>query len=1014
MQKAACLGRYAFHKPTPSYSVKQFFLTFFAFSLTLSLMAQGPIRLKGSITDNQGKALSGVTVSVKGSSTGASTGTDGTFELSVPDSRSVLVISSVGYESQEITVGNKTSISVQLLPTEKQLSTVVVVGYGTQRKADVTGATSTVTAKDLNAGIINNPLQAVQGKVSGLVIGSPNSDPTNNRPTIRLRGTSSLNASNEPLIVIDGVPGAALNSVAPEDIERMDVLKDASASAIYGSRAANGVILITTKRGRGGRAQIEYNSYVGFAQVTKNPDALSASEWRQQLKEHNVSGQDYGANTDWFKVLEQTAVSNNQSLAISGGTDKFTYRGSLVYLDQPGVVKYSGFNRTNARLNITQKALNDRLEIQILASQQIANKKYSDYQAFNSAMRLNPTYPVYNADGSYFQVQGLFETDNPLARLAQITNEGREKQTLLNAKASLEVVKGVKLSVNGAINNFNGLYGNFVPSTWHGFGNNSSRASRNAREMLDKLIETTVSYAKTTERSNFNVLFGHTYQKVANEGFGASNRDFPDIFSYNNLGAGNAGAGGATNRVVNSFKSEYILASFLGRINYIFNNKYLLTANLRRDGSSRFGRNNRYVVFPSVSAGWRISQENFMKKASIVNDLKLRVGYGLTGQQEGIADYASRQLYGPSGSFYNNGSFAIAYTFSQNANPDLKWETSAMANIGVDFSLFQSRLSGSIEWYDKDTRDVLFNYPIAIGSRYGSDSLTATTGNILANVGRINNRGVEVSLNYDVIRRAKLTWSTTFNFAYNRNKIISLSNELFKYNSSNPILYGGFGSGEGGVAQPSVLQEGYPVGEFFGPRFIGFTENGQYKWQDNGGGGNDPYGKDRTYLGSPQPKVTLGWSNGFNYGNFSLNFLIRGSLGQKVANGNRLFFVNPNRFPGYNLLQESFSSGIGVGVSPVWSSLWIEDGSFIRLDNFRLGYDISALKRFVKNSEVYVSGQNLFLITGFKGIDPEARTGAFQDIYGSSDININLSPGVIPINFYPVQRSVALGLSVTL
>ena len=975
--------------------------------------AQNAIPVRGKINNDEGNPLSGVSVSVKGSNAGATTGTDGTFSITVPAKNSVLVVSYVGYEEQEISVGNQTNLSIQLVPNDKQLAAVVVVGYGTQKKADVTGAVSTVTAKDLNAGIVNNPLQAVQGKVSGLVIGSANSDPTNNRPTIRLRGTSSINASNEPLIVIDGVPGVGLNSVAPEDIERVDVLKDASAAAIYGSRAANGVILITTKRGKNGKTVVEYNTYVGVSKVTKNPDALNADEWRQKLKEKNVTGQDYGSNTNWFEALEQTAVSNNQSLAVSGGSDKFSYRGSLVYLNQPGIVTYSGFNRTNARINVTQKALDDRLEIQILASQQIANKKFSDYQAFNSAMRLNPTYPMYNDDGTYYQVQGLFETDNPLARLAQITNEGREKQTLLNAKISLEVIDGLKVAVNGAMSNFSSLNGYFIPSTWKGFGNNTAQANRSTRDLIDKLVETTVSYGKTISASTFNILVGHTYQKVTNEGFRAANRDFPDIFSYNNLGSGNAGAGGATNMTMSSYKSEYLLASLLARLNYSFDNKYLLTANLRRDGSSRFGKNNRYVVFPSVSGGWRISQEAFMQDVHFVNDLKLRIGYGVTGQQEGIADYASRQLYGPSGSYFNNGTFSTAYTFSQNANPDLKWETSSMTNVGIDFSLFSSRLSGSVEWYNKNTSDVLFNYPIAIGSRYGSDSLTATTSNILANVGKINNRGLEVSLSYDVLRNGKLNWQSTFNAAFNKNKVVSLSNDLFTYNTSNPILYGGFGSGEGGIASTSVLQEGYPIGEFYGPRFTGFDANGQYQWQDNGGGGNDPFGKDRTYLGSPQPKATLGWSNNFSYGNFDLSFLLRGSFGQKVANGNRLFFVNPNRFPGYNLLKEAFTTDIGVGVSPVWSSLWIEDGSFLRLDNFRLSYGIPTWRKYIKNADVYVSGQNLFLITKFKGIDPEARTGASQDVYGGSDISTNLSPGVIPINFYPVQRSIAVGLSVT-
>lgn len=963
------------------------------------------IEITGTVLDESGRPLPGANVLELGTSNGVSADFDGMFVIDVSSANAILEVSYMGYQTLKIEVVGRSNIDIQMELDAAQLDEIVVLGYSTQKKADVTGATATITASELNSGIVNNPLQAIQGKVAGLTIGSANSDPTNNRPTIRMRGTSSLSANSEPLIVIDGVLGASLNSVAPEDIERVDILKDASSSAIYGSRGANGVIVITTKRGETGKVQIDYNTYAGMSWVTKNPDMLSADEWRKQLKEESVTGQDYGASTDWFKLLEQTAVTNNHSVAISGGTDKFNYRGSLVYLDQPGVVKYSGYDRLNARLNLTQKTFNDRLEIQLLISHQTANKHFSDYQAFNSAQRLNPTYPVYNPDGTYFQVQGLFETDNPLARLAQITNEAEEKQTLINAKVSLEVIKGLWIRVNASTNNNHGLAGEFTPSSWNGFGNNTASAQRNTYQTNDQLIETNLNYVTSLGKSNLAFLAGYSYQIVTNEGFEAGNRDFPDIFGYNNLGAGNAGAGGATNRTVSSYKAEAKLAGLMARLEYAFDDKYLLTANIRRDASSRFGANQRAGVFPSVSLGWRLMEESFMEDITIINNLKLRAGYGVTGNQGGISDYAARQLYGPSGSFYNNGSFSTAYTFSQNANPDLKWETSAMTNIGLDFSLFKSRITGVFEWYNKDTKDLLFNYPIAIGSKYGTDNLTATSGNILANVGRVNNRGVELSLTYDVLGNKAFQWETTVNFAHNKNKIVSLSNEFFNYDTDNPIIYGGFGSGEGGISATSVVQEGYPIGEFYGPQIAGFSDEGGYIWEDNGGGGTDPFGKDRTYLGSPQPKLNLGWSNYLSYRDFSLSFLFRGSLGQKVANGPRLFFENPNRFPGYNLLKSSFSSPIGEGVPPTWSSLWVENASFVRLDNIRLGYKIPVPKQYIRNCEVYLSGQNLLLITGFQGIDPEARIGG-------SDLGTNLSPGVIPINFYPVQRSLILGLSI--
>lgn len=972
--------------------------------------------LTGKVTSAEdGSELPGVSILVVGTSNGTQTAADGTYKISVT-SGSKLRFTSVGMISQEIDITNQTTLDVTLQPNSQSLSEVVVVGYGTQRKADVTGATATVTSKDFNAGVLNNPLQAVQGKVSGLVISAPNSDPTNNRPTIRLRGTSSLSANSEPLIVIDGVAGAPLNSVAPEDIQSVDVLKDASAAAIYGSRGANGVIIVTTKKGSAGRTSVEYSGYISMGKEVRRPGFLTPDEFRAKLTEQNVTGQDYGASTNWLDQVTRTSWTQNHSVAVSGGAEKFSYRGSLVYLDQPGIIKNSGFNRINARLNLVQKALDDRLEIQLLLSHQTNNKKFVDYGALRSAVRFNPTQPIYNADGTFNQPQGQFEVENPLARLMQLTNEGKERQTLLNAKASYEIVKGLKVGVNASQSTFDYLYGFFIPSYFRGSGNSISRARRETQEVLDRLIESTVNYSNTIDKHNFSVLLGHTYQKVSNEGFGAEHRNFPDAFGYNNLEAGNDNADGSTNRRVNSYKSEAILVGLIGRLNYSYNEKYLLTANIRRDGSSRFGANNRWGWFPSVSAGWRLIEEDFIKSSNLFSDLKLRAGYGVTGNQDGIADYAARRLYGSQGSYYTNGGFQTAYFYSQNPNPDLKWETSAMTNVGVDFGFMKGRLTGSLEFYYKDTRDLLFNYPVAIGSRYGSQQIVAGTNNVLANVGRVTNKGVELALDFQAISKQDFEWRTTLNLAHNTNKIVSLSNDLFQYNSNSPLLYGSFGSGQGGIASPIVLQEGYAIGTFYGPRVTGFNDRGEYIYQDFGGGGTQPAGADRTYLGNAQPKLTLGWQNNFTYKNWDLSFFFRGSLGQKVANGMYIYFANPNRFPGENLLKDAFTTGIGKGVSSAWSDLWLEDASFVRLDNFRLGYRIPGLKKVLQNAQVYVSGQNIFVITKYRGADPEVRTGDSRSQYGSiSDDNraVNLSPGVDPVSYYPRARTLVAGVSLT-
>jgi iron complex outermembrane receptor protein len=701
----------------------------------------------------------------------------------------------------------------------------------------------------------------------------------------------------------------------------------------------------------------------------------------------------------------------------------------------------------------------------------VSHKNYVDYFSFLLAGRINPTFPIYNDKGTYLQpgvvgedvfngsrIPGGFEIENPVARMRQLTNQAREKQTLGNLKIFLEPVTGLRLGANGSINTFNYLYGFFRPAAWRANGNSTSFAYRSQREVTDRLLELTAQYARSAGPHDFTVLGGYTYQKLANEGLSAGNRGFPDLFGYNNLGAGNFNTDNSTNREVGSYRSEAILVGFIGRINYNFNDKYLLTANIRRDGSSRFGQNNRWGWFPSVSAGWRLKQEGFMQNATFIDDLKLRAGYGVTGNQEGIADYASRLLYsaidprtGTTSFYFTNGGFQTAYQFSQNANPDLKWETSAMANVGLDFAFLNNRLNGSLEFYNKETRDLLFNYTVAIGTKYGSEQLTAVTANILANVGKINNRGVELSLDYLALDKGDFQWRTNVNLAHNRNRIESLSSGIFQYNAANPRLYGDLGSGQGGIARPVALVEGRPVGQFYGPVFKGFDTRDvnapQYIWEDFGGGGKDPSGRDRTFLGDANPNLVFGWGNTFSLKSFDLSFLLRGAVGHQIVNGPYIYSANPNRFPSNNVISDAFTTGIPSGLSSAFSSMWVENGDFVRLDNFRLSYRLPAFWKYLSNASVYIAGNNTFVITGYRGIDPEPKLGVGRDIYGGSqaagigqnrtggaNLNIaeasainaavggsaftgedvtggSLSPGVEQVNYYPKTRSFSFGLS---
>jgi iron complex outermembrane receptor protein len=529
----------------------------------------------------------------------------------------------------------------------------------------------------------------------------------------------------------------------------------------------------------------------------------------------------------------------------------------------------------------------------------------------------------------------------------------------------------------------------------------------------DQLFEATVSYNKTIDKHRFELLGGYTYQQLSNEGFGATNRDFPDVFGYNSLQSGELNTDGTFLGSVFSYKSEAKLDGVLGRASYFYDDKYLLTVNFRRDGSSRFGSANRYGFFPSVSAGWVISEEAFMQNLSFINALKLRVGYGVTGNQDGIADYAPRQLYGTRGRFFSNGGYRFAYDFIQNANPDLQWETSAMTNVGIDFAFLDSRLTGSVEFYNKDTRDLLFNYGIALGSTYSSQNLTAVTNNILANVGQVNNRGVELALEYLVLEKENFQWRTTFNAAHNRNKIISLSNDAFAF-PSDGIRYGGFGTGQGGLQQPSWLQEGFPIGQFIGARSIGISPDGQFQYRSPDGNiVNDASQAELEPIGDAQPRLTFGWGNTFNFKNFDIGFFLRGSLGQKVANGPDIVFGNPTLFPNNNVLRRAFTDYGNITAPPQFSSFYVQDASFVRMDNFNIGYTLPVKNEIIRSARVYLAGQNLFVISKFKGIDPELRTGAPRDIYGGADLGLNLSPGVNEISFYPRTRSFILGVNLS-
>jgi iron complex outermembrane receptor protein len=794
--------------------------------LTLSLFAQQSINITGTVTDTKGEALIGAIVTVKGSTSGTTTDTDGRFSLSAQQG-GVLLISYLGYISQEATVSGDV-IDVALSEDYQALSeiTVVAVGYGTARKSDLTGAITSVSAKDLRKGVISSAEQLLQGKIAGLaVINSNGGDPTSS-PMMRLRGGTSLTASNAPLIVVDGIPGIDINTVQPNEIVSIDVLKDASASAIYGSRGANGIIIITTNRKDGGR-KITYNGFMAVGKA-KNLDILSASEWRAWQEKNgaeNWKEMDYGEDTNWQEELQQTAITQSHNVAFSQGTKSSGFKASLTYLQNEGIMKNSKLDRLTGSLNAYTTGFNDRLRLELGLYTTIDKTDDVDGGILRNSYRINPTIPVFDKDGNYTN-KGWAEhpnaygtsSSNVMESLAARQDEGSRKRLLGYGKAELEIVEGLKGVVNlsyeygnsqNYVYNFSGF--GYPPST-----NNS--ADRSIGESAKTQLETYLNYDKTfAELHRVNVMAGYSYLYELNEGFGASRSKFDtDAFLWNNLGAGTD----FKQADVSSYKNDSKLISLYARVNYGFDSKYLLTATVRRDGSSKFGKNHKWGVFPSLSAAWRITQEEFMDATSDwLQSLKLRVGYGVTGNQSGVSSYASLPTLSSSGggsSYYDvtTGTFKPSYGFTRNANPDLKWESTAQTNIGIDFSLF-NRITGTIDWYRKMTSDLLYTYQVPV-----PPYLYRT---ILANVGDLSNTGVEFTLNANIVRSKKFTFDANLTLAHNKQVVEKLSND--KYQLANGMIYAGSLQGMQGLdVRTQVVAEGYPVGTFIGLKSKGIVD----------------------------------------------------------------------------------------------------------------------------------------------------------------------------------------------
>ena len=970
-----------------------------SFCMTGAVFAQKAV-IKGNVVDENGEPIIGANILVKGSTNGTITDINGNYSLEVENAKgAVLQISYIGYNSVEEAIKGRNDVSFKLEPSVVNLGEVVAIGYGTQTRREITGSVANVSEENFNKGVTRDASDLLQGKVAGLTITSGSGDVTRGSQ-IQLRGTSTLQNDQGPMIVIDGVPGGDMSTVSPTDIESISVLKDASSAAIYGSRAAGGVILITTKRGSGSKTQINYDGYITASTVANKPDMLNAQEWRDANKQlgNDVSLYDsYTADTDWFDAMMRTGISQNHSLSLSGGTSKSNYRASYTYMDRNGIARDNWMKRHSFRFQFQQRALNDKLRIGLAGSTTLTDMQMPFADDYILAYNMLPVYPVYNEDGSYFTgANKNYDQGNPVQNQDQNYKKRSNIYFYGQGDVQYTIIEGLTAKVNLYKSRFSSDYSEWQdPQNSRGDDNNGLAVRQN-RTWDRELMEWTANYNKAfgnEEQHKIDAIIGYSWEtnKYADQYAKATD------FAVGSMGADNIQTGNLLKvGNVTSSRNEYKLISMFARAHYSYKEKYMVTATVRRDGSSKFGANNKWGTFPSVSAAWGISQESFMEDAKWINDLKLRAGYGVTGNQDGLQPYKSLELYQASGTYYSNGSQLTAFKVAQNANPNLKWEQTSMLNVGLDFTLFNSRLNGTIEWYSKQTSNMLYTYKVP--------TPTYVYDQIAANVGDMSNKGIEVLLNLDVIRNKNFTWNTSINLAHNKNKITKLSNDLY---STDRVYVGDpWIRGASGVTS-HVVEEGYPVGQFFMLKCDGIDENGKFIIEDINGDGQIT-DDDRTYCGDAQPDLTYGWNNTFSWKNWDASFFIRGTIGNKVLNnpvaayGNNTYISGANAMKNDNLMTTRENSRV--------CSYYIENGSFARLDNMSIGYTFNTKNiDWLEKARVYVAAQNLFVITGYSGLDPEVEN--FRGV--ASDADAGLSPGIEPRNYMPKARSFTFGVNLT-
>lgn len=944
------------------------------------------IKVTGTVKDVNGEVIIGASVVEENTTNGTITDISGNFVLTVSDN-AVVKVSYIGYVAQEVKAVQGKPLNIVLREDTKTLDEVVVIGYGIQRKGDVTSSVASIKSEDFSKGAVKDVGQLIQGKVAGLAITNPSGDPTSGTQ-IKLRGTNTIGGANtDPLVLIDGVPGS-LSTVAPEDVESVDVLKDGSAAAIYGTRGTNGVILITTKQAKGAQINsVEYNGYVSTSQIVKKLDMLTADEFRAMYPT-----EDHGANTDWLEEITRTPLTHVHNLSLQGGNSSTSYIANLNYKSGQGIMLKSGIESFQGRIEILHKMFDGKLQLKfgmIGKKNQFSSTSsagsFNGY-AYRQAILRNPTDPVKNEDGTWYENLNKFEYENPVARLEESTGNVKNTEMRYLGNIIYNPLKDLKLTAMMSYVRSNRNHGyseslEHISALRDGYFGWSSVG---ANTRMEKLFELTALYSKSINDHKFSVLGGYSYNETDYEDMYFANYGFQDDYfgGWHNIGIGSALKLGKAD--ASSSKSTTNLVGFFGRATYSYLDKYLLMASLRYEGASQlWGTDNEWGIFPSVSLGWRITQEAFMKEQRLFDDLKLRVGYGVTGSQPanpflGIA-MLKYDKYA-----YVDGKWVQTIVPASNANPDLKWEEKRETNIGLDFTMLKGRLSGTIDLYNRDVEGLIYNYTVPTPPNF----YPTTT----ANGGKMQNRGIEVLLNIVPVIAKDFEWNTTFTFSTNSNKLKSLDGSVFKTD------YDYFDTGW--LAEPVKtsshrVQVGEKIGNFWGFKVVDVDNNGKWIYEDKDGK-LVPYDEfsrapeEKKIIGNGLPQMYAGWNNYIQYKNFDLSISMRGAFNFDIINEARMYYENSKNSRLENRLQSVNNKIFGKTmlskeVDPEFNSYYVEKGDYWKIDNVTLGYTLKNVGKYIKSIRLYGSMLNALTITGYDGVDPEVSASGLNPGYDSRD-----------------------------